>query len=68
MSNILVTGGAGYIGSHTCLALAQNGYTRTTQVRPVKELVQMLDRETIELLAGVFVIVFFGVVLVLIQQ
>jgi UDP-glucose 4-epimerase len=27
MANILVTGGAGYIGSHTCLALAQNGYT-----------------------------------------
>lgn len=27
MPNILVTGGAGYIGSHTCLALAQNGYT-----------------------------------------
>jgi UDP-glucose 4-epimerase len=26
MSNILVTGGAGYIGSHTCLALAQNGF------------------------------------------
>ena len=24
---ILVTGGAGYIGSHTCLALAQAGYT-----------------------------------------
>jgi UDP-glucose 4-epimerase len=27
MTNILVTGGAGYIGSHTCLALAQSGYT-----------------------------------------
>ena len=27
MTNVLVTGGAGYIGSHTCLALAQNGYT-----------------------------------------
>lgn len=25
--NILVTGGAGYIGSHTCKALAQAGYT-----------------------------------------
>ena len=24
--NILVTGGAGYIGSHTCLELLQNGY------------------------------------------
>lgn len=26
MKNILVTGGAGYIGSHTCLALAQAGF------------------------------------------
>ena len=25
-SNILVTGGAGYIGSHTCKALAAAGY------------------------------------------
>lgn len=25
--NILATGGAGYIGSHTCLALLQNGHT-----------------------------------------
>lgn len=27
MKNILVTGGAGYIGSHTCLALSQRGFT-----------------------------------------
>lgn len=27
MTNILVTGGAGYIGSHTCKALARAGYT-----------------------------------------
>jgi UDP-glucose 4-epimerase len=27
MTNILVTGGAGYIGSHTCLRFAQKGYT-----------------------------------------
>ena len=27
MTTILVTGGAGYIGSHTCKALAQAGYT-----------------------------------------
>jgi UDP-glucose 4-epimerase len=27
MTNILVTGGAGYIGAHTCLALAEKGYT-----------------------------------------
>src|SRR5664279_3420310 len=27
MTNILVTGGAGYIGSHTCLNLSQKGYT-----------------------------------------
>ena len=26
MQNILVTGGAGYIGSHTCLCLLENGY------------------------------------------
>jgi UDP-arabinose 4-epimerase len=30
MSNILVTGGAGYIGSHTCKALAARGYTPVT--------------------------------------
>lgn len=27
MTNILVVGGAGYIGSHTCLNLSQRGYT-----------------------------------------
>src|ERR1700709_32866 len=27
MTSILVTGGAGYIGSHTCLALSERGYT-----------------------------------------
>ena len=26
MKNILVTGGAGFIGSHTCLVLIENGY------------------------------------------
>ncbi len=30
MTNILVTGGAGYIGSHACKALAQSGYTPVT--------------------------------------
>ncbi len=30
MVNILVTGGAGYIGSHTCKALSQAGYTPIT--------------------------------------
>ncbi|MFC1878962.1 UDP-glucose 4-epimerase GalE [Chloroflexota bacterium] len=29
MKNILVTGGAGYIGSHTCVALLQSGYQVT---------------------------------------
>ena len=28
--NVLVTGGAGYIGSHACKALAQSGYTPVT--------------------------------------
>jgi UDP-glucose 4-epimerase len=27
MRNVLVTGGAGYIGSHTCLALSRQGFT-----------------------------------------
>ena len=26
MKNILVTGGAGYIGSHTCIELIKSGY------------------------------------------
>ena len=26
MKNILVTGGAGYIGSHTCVELLERGY------------------------------------------
>ncbi len=30
MKNILITGGAGYIGSHTCKALAQAGYNPIT--------------------------------------
>lgn len=30
MTNILVTGGAGYIGSHTCKALYQSGFTPVT--------------------------------------
>ncbi|MGR3502332.1 UDP-glucose 4-epimerase GalE [Pseudaestuariivita sp.] len=30
MTNVLVTGGAGYIGSHACKALAQAGYTPVT--------------------------------------
>ncbi|MBM3857615.1 MAG: NAD-dependent epimerase/dehydratase family protein, partial [Verrucomicrobia bacterium] len=27
LKTILVTGGAGYIGSHTCVALCEAGYT-----------------------------------------
>ena len=30
MSNILITGGAGYIGSHVCKMLAKEGYTPIT--------------------------------------
>ena len=30
MANVLVTGGAGYIGSHACKLLAQQGYTPVT--------------------------------------
>ena len=30
MATILVTGGAGYIGSHTCKALARAGHTPVT--------------------------------------
>jgi len=30
MTHILVTGGAGYIGSHACKALKQAGYTPVT--------------------------------------
>lgn len=30
MANILVTGGAGYIGSHACKALAAAGHTPVT--------------------------------------
>ena len=29
MKHILVTGGAGYIGSHTCLELLEQGYEIT---------------------------------------
>ena len=30
MKNILITGGAGYIGSHTCLTLLEKGYKVTS--------------------------------------
>ena len=30
MSNVLVTGGAGYIGSHACKALKANGFNPVT--------------------------------------
>ena len=31
---VLVVGGAGYVGSHTCKLLAKNGYTPITVDRP----------------------------------
>ena len=34
---VLVTGGAGYVGSHTCKLLAKNGYLPITVDRPFRE-------------------------------
>ena len=34
---VLVTGGAGYVGSHTCKLLAKNGYTPITVDRHYRE-------------------------------
>lgn len=54
--NILVTGGAGYIGSHTCKALAGEGYTPiaydnghkwAVKWRPLEE-GSVLDRERLD--------------------
>ena len=35
--SVLVTGGAGYVGSHTCKALSQNGYVPVTVDRHYRE-------------------------------
>ena len=34
---VLVTGGAGYVGSHTCKLLAKNGFTPVTVDRHFRE-------------------------------
>ena len=34
---VLVTGGAGYVGSHTCKLLAKNGFTPITVDRHYRE-------------------------------
>jgi nucleoside-diphosphate-sugar epimerase len=33
MVGVLITGGAGYIGSHVCTALARDGYTPLLTIR-----------------------------------
>lgn len=42
--NILVTGGAGYIGSHTCLALLEAGYTVIVADNLCNSSIETLDR------------------------
>jgi len=43
-ARILVTGGAGFIGSHTCVALAQAGYTPVVLDNLVNSDARVLDR------------------------
>ena len=42
--NILVTGGAGYIGSHTCVELLTNGHEVTVVDNLSRNLLMPLDR------------------------
>ena len=49
--NILVTGGAGYIGSHTCLELLQSGYDVTVVDNLINSKIEALQR--VQELAGV---------------
>ncbi|WOI55993.1 UDP-glucose 4-epimerase GalE [Palleronia sp. LCG004] len=63
MTNVLVTGGAGYIGSHACKVLAQAGYTPVTvdnlstgwrdavQFGPFEQ-ADLLDREALDRIFG----------------
>jgi UDP-glucose 4-epimerase len=50
--NILLTGGAGYIGSHTCVAIASSGYTpiivdnfSNSSIKVVKKLEKILKKK-----------------------
>ena len=45
---ILVTGGAGYIGSHTCVALLQAGHAVTVADNFSNSTPQVLDRIQVE--------------------
>lgn len=48
--NILVTGGAGYIGSHTCVSLIESGHTVTVMDNLCNSKVETIDK--IELITG----------------
>ena len=52
MMNILVTGGAGYIGSHTCVALLQAGHAVTVIDNLCNSRAEVLDR--VQVLGGRF--------------
>ena len=45
---VLVTGGAGYVGSHTCKLLAKNGYLPVTVDRHFREGLVSLVQTTIK--------------------
>ena len=54
MKRILLTGGLGYIGSHTCIALAEHGYTpvvidnlRNSNIK-IKHQIEKINNEKLE--------------------